>query len=186
MSSLFRIYAFFFSVLIFSIVFVLKPPENQSKIEHNQEEVAMLELDHFTLFSVVDQKPEAKIVGRKGKQFSDREEFWDFYLTNYNTNAGGLKALNAQNNEEHFFIRHGVHREDRYVFDGGITYSNADGMKFEALDGVYFSQKRIFKTQGKFKAQTRDGIFEGEDLYYDSISEQMQAKFPKGQIWLEN
>ena len=186
MNSFLKTYAFFGGILIFSIVFILKPPEGDSEGKRNQEEIATLEIDEFVLLNVVDQKPEMKIVGMKGKQFADREEFWNFNLTNYNVQRGGLKALKAQNNEENFWVSHGIRQEDRYLFDGGVQYSNMDGVSFKAIEGIYRLKEKIFQTKGDFSVITKEGSFRGENLYYDAVSGQLNAKFPRGKIWLEN
>lgn len=185
MNSFLKTYAFFLSILLLSVAFVLKPPEGDARQQRSQEKIAALEIDDFVLLSVVDKKPEMKVVGKKGKQFLDFEEFWDFNLVNYSTKGGGLKALKTENNEESFFVSHGLRQEDAYFFDGGIKYRNADGMSFEAIEGVYRPKERIFEAKGSFSAITKEGNFRGKDLYYDAVSGQLNAKFPKGKIWLD-
>lgn len=173
--------------MAFSIFFILKPPESKQVEKRNNEEVATLEVNDFTLLSVADNQLELKVVGKRGMQFEDREEFWDFSLVNYNSSIGGLKALKAQNGgEETFFAHHGIQKTDFYLFEGGVKYQNAEGMRFEALNGEYFIKEKIFKTKGEFELQTQDGIFKGLNLYYDGISQDIEAQSPKGKIWLEN
>ncbi|WP_156923065.1 hypothetical protein [Helicobacter pametensis] len=171
---------------MFSILFIVRPPEGEQKKNRNQEEIATLEVLDFTLFSAVGNYPETKIVGRRGMQFENRDEFWDFYLTNYNRDIGGLRALKTQGDEENFYVAHGIKRDDRYIFNGEIYYSNTDGMSFKANKGVFYLKQRIFQTDGAFFMQTKEGEFEGENLKYEGISQRMEAQFPKGNIWLED
>lgn len=185
MNSFARVYAFFLGILFFSIVFILFPPEGKQKRQRNNEEVATLEVNDFTLFSVANNLPEAKVIGKKGLQFEDREEFWDFSLTNYNPEIGGLKSLKARENEETFYVFHGIKKNDRYLFDGGIKYSNLDGVEFEAQKGVFYLQNRIFQTEGEFWMKTQEGEFAGNDLFYDAKKQMMRANLPRGKIWFE-
>lgn len=187
MNSSYRTYIFFLGILSFSIFFILKPPENTQVEKRNNEEVATLEVNDFTLLSVADNKLELKVVGKRGMQFEDREEFWDFSLVNYNPSIGGLKALKSQSGvEETFYAHHGIQKADFYLFEGGVKYQNAEGIIFEALNGEYFMKEKIFKTKGEFEFQTQDGIFKGLNLHYDGISQEIDAQSPKGKIWLED
>lgn len=185
MNSSIKVYFFFLGILVFSILFILNPPEGGKKQERSQEEVAPLEVNDFVLLSVENNKPEARVVGKRGMQFEDREEFWDFSLTNYNPEIGGLKSLKTKNNEEIFYAFHGIRRNNSYFFDGGVTYSNADGMSFEAQKGFFLLKQKIFRTQGEFVLKTKEGEFSGIDLYYNGNTQQLEANRPQGTIWLE-
>lgn len=173
--------------MAFSVFFILKPPESKQIEQRNNQEVATLEVNDFTLLSVAENQLELKVVGKKGMQFEDREEFWDFSLVNYNPSIGGLKALKTQSGtEETFYAHHGIQKIDFYFFEGGVKYQNAEGIMFEALNGEYFIKEKIFKTKGEFEFQTQDGIFKGLNLYYDGVLQEINAEFPKGKIWLDN
>lgn len=187
MNSSYKTYLFFLGILTFSILFILKPPEGKQVERRNYEEVATLEVKDFTLLSVAENQLELKVIGKRGMQFEDREEFWDFSFINYNPSIGGLKALKSSNGgQETFYVYHGIQKADFYFFEGGVKYQNADGIMFESLNGEYFIKDKIFRTQGEFELQTKDGIFKGFNLYYDGASQQINAEFPKGKIWLEN
>lgn len=187
MNASYKTYVFFLGVLLFSIFFVLKPPEGGESKERNNEEVAILEVSDFTLLSVVENRLEFQVTGKRGMQFEDREEFWDFSLINYSPSLGGLKALKSQKNmRETFYASHGIQKQDLYLFQGGLKYENTDGVAFEALDGEYLMKEKIFKAKGAFSIQTPEGRFKGIDLHYDASSQEVNAESPKGMIWLED
>lgn len=187
MNSSYKTYAFFLGILVFSVFFILRAPEGKEVEKRNNEEVASLEINDFILLSVAENKLELKVVGKKGMQFEDREEFWDFSLVNYNPSIGGLKALKTQSgSEEIFYAHHGIQKADFYFFEGGVKYQNAEGIIFEALNGEYFIKEKIFKTKGEFEIQTQEGNFKGLNLHYDGTSQEINAQSPKGKIWLEN
>lgn len=162
----------------------MQPPEGEQKKQRNQEEIATLEVNYFVFLSVKNNKPEARVVGQKGMQYEDREEFWNFTLTNYDREIGGLKSLRAQNNEETFYASHGIRRDDRYLFEGGVKYANADGMSFEAQKGTFLLKQKIFKTEGEFFVKTQDGEFAGSNLYYNGNTQELRANKTQGKIWL--
>lgn len=167
-------------------MFILKTPEQKQNQHRDYEEVATLEVRDFILLSVMENQLELKVIGKRGMQFEDREEFWDFSLDNYNPSIGGLKALGTKKaNQETFFVHHGIQKADFYLFEGGVKYQNSDGIAFKSLNGEYFIKNKIFKTQGEFEFQTKDGIFNGLNLYYDGTTQQINAKSPKGKIWLD-
>lgn len=185
MSSSLKTYLFFLCILAFSIFFVARPPEGGEKKERSKEEVATLEINNFTLYSIKESKPELLVLGLRALRYEDREEFFDFFLANYGLQREKEKDFN-QEDIEYFQVGHAIKRKDRYWFYKGIDYMSEGGMSFEAIEGIYNSKEKIFDSIGEFSFANQDGSFEGKNLHYDANKQVINALNPKGKIWLEN
>lgn len=185
MSSSLKTYLFFLSILGFSIFFVARPPEGGEKKERSKEEIATLEINQFTLYSIKDSKPELLVMGERALRFDDREEFFDFFLANYGLVRGDKKEFEKED-IEYFQVGHAIKKKDQYFFSKGIDYLSEGGMSFVAKEGIYNSKKKIFDSIGEFEFANQDGVFEGKNLHYDGGKQEVDALEPKGKIWLEN
>lgn len=182
MNSFYKAYIFFLGFLIFSIYFILEPPEGKKRIDYNTQEVAILELNRFKFYVFSYNQPDILIVGEKAKQFKDREEFWDFSLTNFNAKANVEK--NRANKIEYFDVKYGIRREKKYEFYDGFAYSNNEGVKFRSKEGLYLSEQKIFQGNGEFEFENLQGIFRGKNLFFNGRTEELKAELPRGKIWL--
>lgn len=183
MKSSLKVYAFFLCILIFSIYFVLRPPEKLEKIQRGQEEVATLELQNFALYLIKEKKPQLLVIGSKAYRFDQREEFVDLFLANY-----GLERKNqafTQKDIEYFRVGKAIKKKDIYEFSAGIDYLNESGVEFRAEKGDYDAQNKRFEGRGDFELKNTEGKFWGEDLHYDGITSEMHASLPRGMVWLE-
>ncbi|RDU72184.1 hypothetical protein [Helicobacter brantae] len=185
MSSSLKTYLFFLCILFFSVYFVVQPPEGGEKKERSNEEVATLEINQFTLYSIRESKPELLVVGLKALRYDDREEFFDFFLANFGLQREKKKDF-KQEDIEYFKVGHAIKKKDMYWFYKGIDYLSEGGMSFVAKEGIYNSSAKIFDSIGYFQFQSQEGNFEGENLHFDGEKQVLDANNPKGKIWLEN
>lgn len=185
MSSSLKTYLFFLSILFFSVYFVVRPPESGEKKERSNEEVATLEINQFTLYSIRQSKPELLVVGSRALRYDDREEFYDFFLANYGMQREGKQEF-KQEDIEYFKVGHAIKRKNKYWFYQGIDYLSENGMSFVAKEGIYNSDEKIFDSIGAFEFQSQEGTFVGENLHFDGEKQVLNASNPKGKIWLEN
>lgn len=185
LSSSLKTYLFFLSILAFSIFFVVRPPEGGAKMERSKEEVATLEINQFTLYSIQQSKPELLVMGSKALRFDDREEFFDFFLANYGYARGENKEFDKED-IEYFQVGYAIRKKDQYWFSKGIDYLSEGGMRFVAKEGIYNAKDKIFDSIGEFEFANKDGVFEGINLHYDGSKQEVNALKPKGKIWLEN
>ena len=185
MSSSLKTYAFFLCILCFSVYFVLRPPEGGEKKERSDEEVATLEVNHFTLYSIKESKPELLVVGSKALQYNDREVFFDFFLANYGMQRGEKKEFRVED-IEYFKVGEAIKKKDTYWFYNGIDYLNEGGRSFVAKEGIYDANAQVFDSVGHFEFASYEGEFEGENLHFDGKNQVFYANNPKGKIWLEN
>lgn len=181
MNSFYKTYIFFLGFLIFSIYFILEPPEGKARIQSNTQEVPILEVDHFKFYTLFRNQPDMLVVGTKAKQFKDREEFWEFFLTNFDVKS----SINQEMGKiEYFDVKYGIRRGKKYEFYDGFTYSNDEGIKFKSKEGIYLSEQKIFQGNGEFEFENSQGIFNGNNLFYNGQTEELKADLPRGKIWL--
>lgn len=185
MSSSLKTYLFFLCILAFSVFFVVRPPEGGERKERNKEEVATLEINQFTLYSIRQSKPELLVVGSKALRFDDREEFYDFFLANFGFQRETKKEFKKQD-IEYFSVGYAIKKKEKYWFYNGIDYLNEGGASFVAKEGIYDSEAKIFDSIGRFEFQSQEGDFEGKNLHFDGEKQELDALNPKGKIWLEN
>lgn len=135
----------------------------------NPNEVAQLELEHFTVYELTKMGLKSITKGSKGARFENRNEASDI---NFTDNSRAF----SQNMRADF----GRQENGVVYLDGNVRYKRQDGLRFESDEAEYDQNSTIATTEGDFVMYYGKNSLEGQKLYYDATLRQSKSDMVDG------
>lgn len=165
----------FFLLLLVGLtgIYVFFSPMNiQVKYE---EDIAMLDLNNFTMYKIDTGGLLSTMTGSSGKRFINRHNYTQHYKV-YDINFTDASHQFFQNMVSDFAL----YKDEKVFLEGNVRYNRADGLKFSSDEAQYNHRNAVVTTDGPFMVTEAGNWLKGTKLYYDSIREVAEGEYIKG------
>jgi len=151
---------YFFVLVLFillAIYVAFKPMKIDDALSTGQE-VAEMELNKFTLYSLDETGLQNIMIGDKGFQYKDRLEVKDINYTDSSKRL--LNSTQADN---------GIYDNINLItLEGNVRYHREDGVRFFADKALMHEKEEIIDVVGPFTLYRGQDKVVGLDLFYDT------------------
>jgi len=159
-----KITHFFIVIFLFSIsLFIFLQPQEYTKSQ--QEEVAQLEIEDFTMYEIAKDGVQNVVSGTIGKQFAN------YYLVE---NAHYIENKNKLG--EHLYADNGRFEKDIAYLNDNVRYFREDGLSFESDHAVYDTDKELLYVPKNFVLTQNENIVYGKELKYNVQTGKIMAE----------
>lgn len=165
----------FFLLLLAGLtgIYVFFSPMNiQVKYE---EDIAMLDLNKFTMYKIDTTGLLSTMTGSSGKRFINRHDYTQHYKV-YDINFTDSSHQFLQNMVSDFALYKG----EKVFLEGNVRYKRVDGLMFLSDEAQYNHRNSVVTTQGPFTMAEAGNWLIGTKLYYDSVREAAKGEHIKG------
>lgn len=132
---------------------------------YNTKETAQLELKEFRLYDIGSQGLKMMLQGDFGKRFNDRYEISNIdYINRSATKPQKISASSS------------IYSDRMLYLNGNVIYQQGEDFTFASDEARYDEKMKRAYTSGKFNLKSRDGIFSGTALEYNSETQNVKAK----------
>jgi len=168
----YRIYAFFLSLLLFSLSSLVFFTQDNSLHEAIGKEIPNIEINDFTLYIITMQYVQVISNGLKAMRYEDREEIYDLHIKQISNNLN-----------EYMFAPFVLSKNQLYTFSQGADYVRDDGLRFWSK-GVYDYKNHIFQGKGEFTLSNASTQANGLNINYDGKNGSIKAQTINAQMLL--
>jgi len=171
----------FFLLLIIGLtgIYVFFSPMNiQMKYE---EDIAMLDLNKFTMYKIDTTGLLSIMTGSSGKRFINRKDYTQHYKV-YDINFTDASHQFLQNMISDFAL----YKDEKVFLEGNVRYNRVDGLLFLSDEAQYNHRNSVVTTQGPFTIVEAGNWIVGKKLYYNSVREVAKGEDIKGVYTLMN
>ena len=164
---------FFFLLFLFSMaLFVFLKP--QSYVNVSEKNVALLEIEDFTLYEINTDGVQSVVSGTIGWQYANHYEVQKAHFVQNKNKLG-----------EHIYADKGVFEQNTAYLDDNVRYFREDGLSFESDLAVYNTKKEQLSVPEKFVLTQNKHVVYGSNLDYNSHTGLMQAQKIDANYYIE-
>lgn len=163
-SILFKVYLFFFGLLVVSLLSILLFHDEQPTHKEIGTEVPNIEINNFMLSVMSEEALQMQGNGSRALRYSDKEVIYNLHINQKNKDI--LEYMSAHE---------AINKNNTYFFPQGVEYNNTQGIYFWSESGVYDARARVFSGQGKFNLKNNDMQGNGVQISYDALKNAITA-----------
>lgn len=132
-----------------------------------KEEKPLVSFYNSTAYSLDEEGVSSIIKSSEAYMYKKREEMVDA------TMLSGDKKGNVSNFLQADFV---TKIEENYYFDGNVFFQSKNGLILTSEQLEYNALQKIIQNDLPFKVEHNGNIYHGEDLFYDSFNDHLNAK----------